>query len=121
MQRPAQHSPDGTPERLIYRALAFTEVVKANWVLTIWLRASFPSRLRKPRRSWIQDDELIVGYPGCKLRAGPSPDIAWRWVRDELDTMSTRPQDPFEISEEDKKTIREEIVPFWEGSQKLVR
>ncbi len=35
-------------------------------------------------------------------------------MRDELDTMSTRPQDPFEISEEDK-TIREEIVPFWEG------
>ena len=28
--------------------------------------------------------------------------------------MSTRPQDPFEISEADK-TIREEIVPFWEG------
>ncbi|MCP6111280.1 choline trimethylamine-lyase, partial [Klebsiella pneumoniae] len=51
-----------------------------------------------------------------KPRAGAfSPDIAWRWVRDELDTMSTRPQDPFEISEADKKTIREEIVPFWEG------
>lgn len=64
----------------------------------------------------IQDDELIVGHPCGKPRAGAfSPDIAWRWVRDELDTMSTRPQDPFEISEEDKKTIREEIVPFWEG------
>lgn len=30
--------------------------------------------------------------------------------------MSTRPQDPFEISEADKeKPLREEIVPFWEG------
>lgn len=29
--------------------------------------------------------------------------------------MSTRPQDPFQISEEDKKTIRDEIVPFWQG------
>jgi hypothetical protein len=35
----------------------------------------------------IQDDELIVGPPCGKPRAGAfSPDIAWRWVRDELDT-----------------------------------
>ena len=64
----------------------------------------------------IQNDELIVGHPCGKPRAGAfSPDIAWRWVEEELDTMSTRPQDPFEISEADKQVIREQIAPFWKG------
>ncbi|CAG36552.1 choline trimethylamine-lyase [Desulfotalea psychrophila] len=64
----------------------------------------------------IQDNELIVGSPCGAPRAGAfSPDIAWRWVKDELDTIGTRPQDPFFISEEDKKIMREELFPFWEG------
>ena len=58
----------------------------------------------------IQDDELIVGAPCGAPRAGAfSPDIAWRWLRDELDTVGTRPQDPFYISEEDKRICREEL------------
>lgn len=36
-------------------------------------------------------------------------------MRDELNTIGTRPQDPYYISEEDKKIMREEIFPFWEG------
>lgn len=105
------------PSVSIYRALAFTEVVKANpGMPVILLRAKAFRRACETAPILIQDDELIVGHPCGKPRAGAfSPDIAWRWVRDELDTMSSRPQDPFEISEEDKKTIREEIVPFWEG------
>ena len=34
---------------------------------------------------------------------------------DEIDTIGTRPQDPFYISEEDKKIMREELFPFWKG------
>ena len=34
---------------------------------------------------------------------------------DEIDTIGDRPQDPFYISEEDKKVMREELFPFWEG------
>ena len=64
----------------------------------------------------IQDDELIVGAPCGAPRAGSfSPDIAWRWLRDELETVGTRPQDPFYISEESKRICREELFPFWEG------
>ncbi len=64
----------------------------------------------------IQDNELIVGAPNGAPRAGAfSPDIAWRWMKDEIDTIGTRPQDPFFISEDDKKIMREELFPFWEG------
>lgn len=105
------------PSVSIWRALAFTEITKANpGMPTILLRAKAFRHACETAPILIQDEELIVGHPCGKPRAGAfSPDIAWRWVRDELDTMSTRPQDPFEISEADKKTIREEIVPFWEG------
>lgn len=64
----------------------------------------------------IQDHELIVGAPNGKPRAGAfSPDIAWRWMEDELETIGTRAQDPFYISDEDKKIMREELFPFWAG------
>ncbi len=64
----------------------------------------------------IQDNELLVGAPNGGARFGAfSPDISWRWLRDEIDTVSTRPQDPYALSEEDKKVLREEIFPYWEG------
>ncbi|TIH15851.1 choline trimethylamine-lyase [Marinifilum sp. JC120] len=64
----------------------------------------------------IQDNELIVGNPsGAPRRGSFSPEIAWRWMKDELETIGSRPQDPFHISEEDKKYMKEELFPFWEN------
>ncbi|EBA3246656.1 choline trimethylamine-lyase, partial [Salmonella enterica] len=117
LQRLRNRYLEARPSVSIYRALAFTEIARNNPGLPpILLRAKAFRRACETAPILIQDEELIVGHPCGKPRAGAfSPDIAWRWVRDELDTMSTRPQDPFQISEEDKKVIREEIVPFWEG------
>ncbi|AET70797.1 pyruvate-formate lyase [Desulfosporosinus orientis DSM 765] len=105
------------PSVSTYRARAFTQVTKENPGLPkILLRAKCFRRACETAPLVIQEDELIVGHPCGKARAGAvSPDIAWRWIRDELDTMSTRPQDPFQISEEDKRILREEVFPFWEG------
>lgn len=117
MQRLRERYLDARPSVSIYRALAFTEVARSNPGLPpILLRARAFRAACESAPILIQPDELIVGHPCGKARAGAfSPDIAWRWVLDELDTMGTRPQDPFVISEADKKTIREEIVPFWQG------
>jgi formate C-acetyltransferase len=105
------------PSFYIGRAKAFTEVTKNNpGMPPILLRAMAFRKACEEAPLLIQDDELIVGHPCGKPRAGAfSPDIAWRWVKDELDTIATRPQDPFIISEEDKRVMREEIFPFWEG------
>ncbi|WP_425808187.1 choline trimethylamine-lyase [Desulfitobacterium sp. Sab5] len=105
------------PSVTTYRARAFTQVTKENPGLPkILLRAKCFRKACETAPLLIQKDELIVGHPCGKPRAGAiSPDIAWRWIRDELDTMSTRPQDPFQISEVDKRILREEIFPFWEG------
>jgi formate C-acetyltransferase len=108
---------DQKPSVSINRAVTLTKVFKENPGLPrIELRAKSFRECCETAPVVIQDDELIVGAPCGRPRAGAfSPDIAWRWLRDELDTISTRPQDPFEISEEDKKVLREEIFPFWEG------
>ncbi|PVZ69792.1 choline trimethylamine-lyase [Pelagibaculum spongiae] len=117
MQRLRNHYLTIRPSVSTYRARTVTEVTKANPGLpTILLRAKAFRACCESAPLLIQDDELIVGHPCGRPRAGAfSPDIAWRWVEEELDTMSTRAQDPFEISEEDKKIIREELVPFWKG------
>lgn len=105
------------PSVSVHRAVAFTKIAKDNIGLPpILLRAKCFRYACETAPLLIQEDELIVGHPAGKPRAGSvSPDIAWRWVRDELDTISTRPQDPFEISEADKRILREEVFPFWEN------
>ncbi len=64
----------------------------------------------------IEPGQLLAGVYGKKPRAAVvNPDVSWKWVRDELDTMSTRPQDPYYMSKEDKKILKEEVFPYWEG------
>lgn len=105
------------PSISIHRALAYTDVTREHADLPRQLlRAKCFRRACETAPLLIQPDELIVGHPCGKPRAGAfSPDTAWQWMRDELDTISTRPQDPYFISEPDKQTLRELIFPFWEG------
>ena len=105
------------PSITTYRARAVTEFTRKNpGMPKIELRAKCFRYCCETAPLIIQDDELIVGNPTGAPRAGAfSPDIAWRWLRDELDTIGTRAQDPFYISEEDKEYMREELFPFWEG------
>lgn len=105
------------PSISIGRAKAFTEVYKEYpGMPPILLRAMAFRRACEEAPLVIQDGELIVGCPTGAPRAGAfSPDLAWRWLRDEIDTVSTRAQDPYDLAEEDKKVLLEEIFPFWEG------
>lgn len=105
------------PSVSIHRARTITQVAKENPGLpTVLMRGKSFKRCCETAPLVIQDNELIVGCPNGKPRAGSfSPDIEWRWMQAELDTIAGRPQDPFYISEEDKKELREEIFPFWEN------
>ncbi|HDR2662958.1 TPA: formate C-acetyltransferase [Enterobacter asburiae] len=63
----------------------------------------------------IRDEELIAGNRTVKPRAGiMSPEMDPYWLLKELDQFSTRPQDRFDISEEDKQTYRDVLYPYWE-------
>ncbi|MEN8228348.1 MAG: formate C-acetyltransferase/glycerol dehydratase family glycyl radical enzyme [Bacteroidota bacterium] len=62
----------------------------------------------------IDQEELIVGNRTPEIRAGVVfPEAGISWLSGELDTLSTRPQDPFRVDEADKKVFLEEIEPYW--------
>ncbi|WP_277409524.1 choline trimethylamine-lyase [Lacrimispora xylanisolvens] len=105
------------PTITTYRARAITKIAAENpGMPKIMLRAKCFRYCCETAPLVIQDNELIVGAPNGAPRAGAfSPDIAWRWMKDEIDTIGSRPQDPFYISDEDKKIMREELFPYWEG------
>ena len=106
-----------TPTITTHRARAITKIAKENpGMPKILLRAKCFKYCCETAPLVIQDNELIVGAPNGAPRAGAfSPDIAWRWMEDELETIGDRPQDPFYISEEDKRIMKEELFPYWKG------
>lgn len=70
----------------------------------------------KEKTVFINGGELIVGSCGSKTRTGIiSADGSWNVLAEELDTISTRPCDPFILREEDRKTFLDIIQPYWLG------
>ncbi len=65
----------------------------------------------------IMPDELIVGQPGSKLRAMTVRPPMTGWLQDpgEVEEFDTRNFDPWEITPEQKKQLREEILPYWKN------
>ena len=64
----------------------------------------------------ITEGERIVGNRTTGVRAGVIfPESGLSWVDREIETLPTRPQDPFQIREEDVHAFHEDICPFWKG------
>ncbi len=64
----------------------------------------------------IWDGELIVGTSGeYRKCAILTPEFGWTWINDEIDTFPERSQDPYDVTPEQVKFIRENIFPYWKG------
>ncbi|WP_288157189.1 glycyl radical protein [Faecalibaculum rodentium] len=64
----------------------------------------------------VQPEELIVGNRTKGVRAGVVfPESGLKWINEEFETLPTRPQDKFQVREEDIREFREEIYPYWHG------
>lgn len=64
----------------------------------------------------IFDDELIVGTTGNFRRTAIlTPEFSWTWVDREMDSFDKRPQDPYEMTDEQRAFVREAIFPYWKG------
>lgn len=64
----------------------------------------------------IEPEELIVGNRTSGVRYGVVfPESGSTWVDKEFETLPTRPQDKFNIVEEDIKYFRDVIKPYWAG------
>ena len=63
----------------------------------------------------LRDDELIVGNQNKDRRGVPLfPEYAIDWISEQMDTFPTRQGDQFQITEEQKRTLRE-VLPYWQG------
>ncbi|MEE3642768.1 MULTISPECIES: choline trimethylamine-lyase [unclassified Brenneria] len=117
INRLRNHYLQAKPFISISRARAVTEIYQRHpGMPAILLRALAFRRACQIAPLVIEEGELIISHPAGRARGGEiSPEIAWRWVADELDTMTERAQDPYFISEADKQELRERIFPFWQG------
>ncbi|BHH83496.1 glycyl radical protein [Desulforhopalus sp. 52FAK] len=90
------HETEGE-EEIIRRAKSFLETCKSKTIT-------------------IHPNELIVGNAGRTGRCAViHPELAALWLIDELETISGRSQDPYAITEDEKRIFREEIFPYWKG------
>ncbi|MGW8185675.1 MAG: glycyl radical protein [Desulfobacterales bacterium] len=106
-----------TPTMDIENALILTESFKETEALPREMRkAKAFKEVCSQKTITIWDHELIVGCSGKMPRGGVlCADVCWSVLDKELDTISTRPYDPFYISEEDKQLFKEVIKPYWRG------
>lgn len=59
--------------------------------------------------------ELIVGAVGEFRKCGIlTPEFSWTWVDKEMDHFSDRVQDPYEMTDEQRKFVRANIFPILE-------
>lgn len=105
------------PAICLERALAYTRSYQeTEGTATVVRRALALKRACVEKSITIKDGELLVGMPAFQPRGAVfCPEIAWRWLERELDTISTREQDPYLIIEKQKELLRQEIFPYWRG------
>lgn len=64
----------------------------------------------------IFPEELIVGTAGKFRRTAIlTPEYSWQWVDREMDTFDKRPQDPYQMTEEQRELVRRDVFPYWKG------
>ena len=108
---------NSTPNMDIENALILTQSFKKTEALPREMRkARAFKEVCSKKTITIWDNELILGCSGKVARGGVlCADVCWSVLDKELDTISTRPFDPFYISEEDKILFKQEIKPYWLG------
>jgi formate C-acetyltransferase len=104
-------------EVCIERARYLTQAMAANWGQHPLTRMSLAlEHILANQTVTIRDGELIVGCRTSKLKGAPLfPENKWRWIEGDLDGFAERVYQPALITEAEKRELREDILPFWEG------
>jgi len=107
------------PELFAFRALAVTRSYQETEGEPLFTRrARMLERILHDQPVCIQEGELIVGMKTPIPRGSPAfPEINCVWLEQHLDTLSTRSNTPFHVSDETKKILRQEVFPYWRGRQ----
>lgn len=98
------------------RARLLTESYKMTEHLPIIKRRSHAFRhILENLPVTIREHELVVGSNTVRPRSCQTfPEYSFEWLEEELDTVSQRSADPFEIDEETKNVLKE-AHKYWKG------
>lgn len=117
IERLRQNYVNSKPSVCIERARIFTESHMCT--------EGMPTPIRRARAFYdfcnefeikIFKDELIVGTAGKFRRSGIlTPEFSWKWVDKEMDMFDKRPQDPYEMTDDQRDYVRNNIFPYWKG------
>lgn len=99
------------------RAVLYTESYReTEGEAVIIRRAKAAAKILEEVQISIREGELLAGNRTIKPRSGiASPEMDPYWIYEELNTLHSRPQDRFFISEEDQRIYRQELYPYWAG------
>lgn len=94
------------------RALLYTESYRqTEGEPTIIRRAKAVAHILEKVEISIREGELLVGNRTVRPRSGIlSPEMDPYWIMQEIDTIASRPQDQFEFTEADKKSIGKSYI-----------
>lgn len=108
---------ESAPHICIIRAKAITEAyAENNGAPAIIKKAKAFRKICEQIPTTIYNCELIVGSSGSyRKSAGVSPEISWQWIKDEIDTIESRNQDPYAIKKENRRELLDKILPQWKG------
>lgn len=99
------------------RAVRYTRTYQATAAESMMLRRAEAFKAyceSKPIR--IEEGELLVASAGDRPRVAViCPEIHASWFDAELDTVSTRSQDPYYLDDESRALWQRDIAPYWKG------
>ncbi len=116
VERLKKEQVEAVPVVEVERALLVTESYQdTEHMAPVLRRAKVVENLFNNMQITIRDDELIVGTTTEHSRSSElGIEYSYDWIEPELDTMATRDCDPFIISEDRKKILRE-LGSYWKG------
>ncbi len=108
---------DAPMEVCIERARYLTESMSRNWEAHPLERISLAlEHILANITPIIRDDEIIVGCRTSKLKGAPLfPENKSRWIEGDVECFDTRALQTALITPEEKRELRESILPFWRG------
>ncbi len=103
------------PNADIFRAKVLTKVYKeTEGEPIIRRRYKASAELYRTMPPVIYNHERLAGWPAARIRGVQvAIEMHAHWLAGDLDNLATRTYDPFEITDEDKETLRNELIPYW--------
>ena len=104
-------------EVCVERARYLTQAMKLHWDRHPVTRMSLAfEHILNNISVIIRDDEVIVGCRTAKLKGAPLfPENKSLWIEGDLENFDTRVLQRALITEEEKKELAMDILPFWKG------